>query len=387
MAGTVGTTTQEVMYAATRHRPLGRPRRPSPGRSPRRQRRPRDRALRRRALGAATAAAMHRGALLADGSISGDDLLCGVHGWDYGFRTGISSYNNDERLAEVHLVGRGRPGDGRPRRDRRLGASNTRSRTTATRTRAPTRTRTAHPTSRTSAMIRELAANGLSKVGHHGAVTSMGVPARPAAELGLDPDRHRPAGAPPAARRRRRSAPMSRSARGADKPLQLDIPLFVSDMSFGALSQEAKIGARTWRRGRRHRHLLRRGRHAARGAGTRTRATSTSWRRAASAGRSTRSRDVQAFHFKFGQGAKTGTGGHLPGNKVVGRIAEVRGLDEGTPAVSPATFPDLAHRSTTSASSPARCAMPPAGSRSGPSCRPSTSRPTSTQRSRSASTT
>ena len=41
---------------------------------------------------------------------------------------------------------------------------------------------------------------------------------------------------------------------------------------------------------------------------------------------------VQAFHFKFGQGAKTGTGGHLPGLKVVGRIAEVRGLPEGTPA-------------------------------------------------------
>ena len=27
---------------------------------------------------------------------------------------------------------------------------------------------------------------------------------------------------------------------------------------------------------------------------------------------------VQAFHFKGGQGAKTGTGGHLPGDKVVG---------------------------------------------------------------------
>ena len=50
---------------------------------------------------------------------------------------------------------------------------------------------------------------------------------------------------------------------------------------------------------------------------------------------------VQAFHFKFGQGAKTGTGGHLPGAKVVGRIAEVRGLTPGTPAVSPATFVDL----------------------------------------------
>jgi len=49
---------------------------------------------------------------------------------------------------------------------------------------------------------------------------------------------------------------------------------------------------------------------------------------------------VQAFHFKCGQGAKTGTGGHLPGDKVVGRIAEVRGLPEGTPAISPSRFPD-----------------------------------------------
>jgi len=49
---------------------------------------------------------------------------------------------------------------------------------------------------------------------------------------------------------------------------------------------------------------------------------------------------VQAFHFKGGQGAKTGTGGHLPGPKVKGKIAEVRGLREGEPAVSPPRFPD-----------------------------------------------
>jgi len=42
----------------------------------------------------------------------------------------------------------------------------------------------------------------------------------------------------------------------------------------------------------------------------------------------------QAFHFKGGQGAKTGTGGHhLPGEKVKGKIAQVRGLKEGEPAV------------------------------------------------------
>jgi len=49
---------------------------------------------------------------------------------------------------------------------------------------------------------------------------------------------------------------------------------------------------------------------------------------------------TQAFHFKGGQGAKTGTGGHLPGDKVRGKIAQVRGLEEGTAAISPARFPD-----------------------------------------------
>lgn len=50
---------------------------------------------------------------------------------------------------------------------------------------------------------------------------------------------------------------------------------------------------------------------------------------------------VQVFHFKGGQGAKTGTGGHLPGEKVEGKIAQVRGLQPGQDAISPATFPDL----------------------------------------------
>ena len=32
---------------------------------------------------------LHRGALLADGRIQGEDLICGVHGWDYRYKTGI----------------------------------------------------------------------------------------------------------------------------------------------------------------------------------------------------------------------------------------------------------------------------------------------------------
>ncbi len=49
---------------------------------------------------------------------------------------------------------------------------------------------------------------------------------------------------------------------------------------------------------------------------------------------------VQAFHFKGGQGAKTGTGGHLPACKVTEKIAAVRGLPQGQDAISPARFPD-----------------------------------------------
>ena len=41
---------------------------------------------------------LHRGALLADGRIDGDNILCGLHGWDYRIDTGVSAYNNAEAL-------------------------------------------------------------------------------------------------------------------------------------------------------------------------------------------------------------------------------------------------------------------------------------------------
>ena len=41
---------------------------------------------------------LHRGALLADGTVQGDNLICGLHGWDYRIDTGVSAYNNAEVL-------------------------------------------------------------------------------------------------------------------------------------------------------------------------------------------------------------------------------------------------------------------------------------------------
>ena len=126
----------------------------------------------------------------------------------------------------------------------------------------------------------------------------------------------------------------------AAKPLHLEIPLFVSDMSYGALSEEAKVA-------------LSRGAELA-GTGIcsgeggmlpeEQAANSRYFYELASAGFGYSLEKValcQAFHFKGGQGAKTGTGGHLPGAKVSAKIAAVRGLEPGEAAISPATFPDL----------------------------------------------
>ena len=40
----------------------------------------------------------HRGVLLSDGHVDGENLICGVHGWDYRYDTGISEYDNSEQL-------------------------------------------------------------------------------------------------------------------------------------------------------------------------------------------------------------------------------------------------------------------------------------------------
>ena len=41
---------------------------------------------------------LHRGALLADGRIERENLVCGLHGWDYRYETGISEYHHSEVL-------------------------------------------------------------------------------------------------------------------------------------------------------------------------------------------------------------------------------------------------------------------------------------------------
>ncbi|MBC6416953.1 MAG: Rieske (2Fe-2S) protein [Rhodospirillales bacterium] len=41
---------------------------------------------------------LHRGALMADGFVRGNNLMCGLHYWDYRLDSGVSEYNNAEAL-------------------------------------------------------------------------------------------------------------------------------------------------------------------------------------------------------------------------------------------------------------------------------------------------
>ena len=189
------------------------------------------------------------------------------------------------------------------------------------------------------ALIHELARNGLTKLGHHGPMDAMGVPRKDlphwddiqilAAQMATKPLQDDV----------KVGTELIIGPR-AKKPLILGIPLFVSDMSFGALSMEAKLA-------------LAKGAELA-GTGIcsgeggmlaeEQAANSRYFYELGSAqfgwdlGHAER---VQAFHFKGGQGAKTGTGGHLPGAKVTEKIAKVRGLEPGQDAISPSTFTDL----------------------------------------------
>ena len=196
------------------------------------------------------------------------------------------------------------------------------------------------PEEPTVAAIHELARDGLSKVGHHGEMGSMGVPRATLPDWNDIQILPAQFARKPLMDDAKVSSQLVIGPR-AKKPLVLEIPLFVSDMSFGALSEEAKVS------------LAKGAEMAGTGicsgeGGMLPEEQAVNHRyfyELASAGfgyRENLLERVQAFHFKGGQGAKTGTGGHLPGAKVVGKIAEVRGLPEKTPAVSPPTFADLA---------------------------------------------
>lgn len=182
-------------------------------------------------------------------------------------------------------------------------------------------------------LIHRMARSGLDDVGHYGPTVAMGVPR---SRLPIWDDLQLLA-AQLASRPLPDGAPVETGlviGPEAKRPLQLDIPMLVSDMSFGALSREAKIALA--------RGAEQAGTGICSGEGGMLDAEQAENSRylfelgPARFGYSDEILEkVQAFHFKAGQAAKTGVGGVLPAAKVSEEIARVRGIDAGQDAISP----------------------------------------------------
>ena len=173
--------------------------------------------------------------------------------------------------------------------------------------------------------IHELARDGLNKIGHHGPMAAMGVPRHRLPEW--DDIQIMVA-------QLARKPLMDDAEVGSElivgpkarRPLRLGIPLFVSDMSFGALSEEAKValakGAELAGTGicSGEGGMLPEEQHANSRYLFELGSAQYGYNEALLT-------QVQAFHFK--------------GVKNIGKIAEVRGIPAGQPAISPPTFADM----------------------------------------------
>lgn len=124
------------------------------------------------------------------------------------------------------------------------------------------------------------------------------------------------------------------------KPMILNSPIYISHMSFGALSKEIKVA-------------LAKGSAMAQTAMCSGEGGILPEEREASykyifeyipnkySVTDENLRSADAIEIKIGQGTKPGMGGHLPGEKVTAEIAQLRGKNQGEDVQSPSKFPEL----------------------------------------------
>ena len=129
----------------------------------------------------------------------------------------------------------------------------------------------------------------------------------------------------------------------AKKPMVLESPVYISHMSFGALSKETKIA-------------LAKGSSAVKTAMCSGEGGILPEEKAASykyifeyipnkySVTDENLREADAIEIKIGQGTKPGMGGHLPGSKVTEEIAALRGRKPGEDIQSPSRFPEISSR-------------------------------------------
>lgn len=126
----------------------------------------------------------------------------------------------------------------------------------------------------------------------------------------------------------------------AKKPMVLDSPVYISHMSFGALSKETKVA-------------LAKGSALAKTAMCSGEGGILQEEKAASykyifeyipnkySVTDENLKTADAIEIKIGQGTKPGMGGHLPGEKVTPEIAALRGKKPGEDVQSPSKFPEI----------------------------------------------
>jgi glutamate synthase domain-containing protein 2 len=129
----------------------------------------------------------------------------------------------------------------------------------------------------------------------------------------------------------------------AKRPMVIDTPIYITHMSFGALSKEAKLA-------------LAKGSATARTAmcsgegGILPESMQSAYKYIFEYVPNRYSfteenlKKVDAIEIKIGQSAKPGMGGHLPAEKVTEEIAKIRGVSQGSDIISPSHFEDIKNR-------------------------------------------
>ena len=268
---------------------------------------------------------LHRGGQLGDGHMEGPNVICPLHGWDYDVKTGVSRYEPKEKVAVYSVKVEGDAvfvdADEVPPKPRfeneYLGLW----------------------ARRHDALEQDMVDVHHMAKGRHEKVEPMGserrnypglehlyfLPGQLAVLPLLDDE-----------------VVDTETIIGpkAKNPLKLKSPIYVSHMSFGALSKEAKMSLA--------RGTAMFGTVMCSGEGgmlpeSRELAEQYIFEMASGYFGWTEENIAQAdgIEIKMGQSAKAGLGGLLPAHKVKGDIAKARGLNEGQEARSPARFPDI----------------------------------------------
>ncbi len=265
----------------------------------------------------------HRGGQLGDGQLNGPDVICPLHGWDFDVRTGISRYDHLDRVTTFPV----RQVNGHVEIDADAVPT------------LPVQTgylaryiRHADDLEHELKTIQHLAAGKWKD----------NVPMRTERPVPSFDDIYFLPGqlaAPPLLDDEPVETTTVIGPRAA-RPITLTAPFYISHMSFGALSREAKIALATG--------AAQFGTMNCSGEGgmlPEERAAAKYYVFEMASGyfgwTEENIKKADAIEIKIGQSAKTGLGGVLPAAKVTAEIAQVRGLKPGQDAISPSRFPDI----------------------------------------------